>query len=195
MWNTTRGTKPRTSHHRSPGGERCRKSLVSCLKGWDTAIVNQTNIGTVKASAGEICERRGKAHNYGSSQVVGTLICKFPHHIVFKIIFLNNTCWAGNTFSFYWSVLDVFICCSLSIDTTTVVFFVCFRFCLDPSPPPLISFFITGLTEQNNNQTTHFLGLSVAKWKPQRKSKGEITNTVTFSRDTFIVFLSVFPCT
>ena len=36
------GTKPRTSHHRSPEEER-RPSL----KGWERAIVNEMNVGTV----------------------------------------------------------------------------------------------------------------------------------------------------
>ena len=43
------GSKPRTSHHRSPGGERRRKkgsARRSSLKGRERVFVNQTNIGT-----------------------------------------------------------------------------------------------------------------------------------------------------
>ena len=44
------GTKPRSSHHQSLGGERQgkRKSVRQfTLKGWERGIVNQMNIGTV----------------------------------------------------------------------------------------------------------------------------------------------------
>ena len=51
------GTKPGTSHHRSPGGERRGRRLPrrSSLKGREKAIVNQTNIETVsKATSGKL---------------------------------------------------------------------------------------------------------------------------------------------
>ena len=61
------GTKPRTSHLRSPGGERRGKlrgiARESSLKGRERAVVSQTNTGTVsKANARETSERRGGAH-------------------------------------------------------------------------------------------------------------------------------------
>ena len=60
-------TKPRTSHHRSPGGERRGKRKRALddlpLKGRETAIVKQTNIGTVsKAKQGKLLRERGGAH-------------------------------------------------------------------------------------------------------------------------------------
>ena len=60
------GTKPpRTSHHRSPGGERRRQrgsAQRSSLRGGERAIVNETNIGTVsRGNIGETPERRGGA--------------------------------------------------------------------------------------------------------------------------------------
>ena len=58
------GTKPGTTHHRSPGGQRRgkRKRSRACLKGREKAIINQTNIGTAsKATLGKL-QRRGWAH-------------------------------------------------------------------------------------------------------------------------------------
>ena len=51
------GTKPKTSHHRLPGGERRwkRKRRTIFLKGRERAIVKQTNIGTVsKTTLGKL---------------------------------------------------------------------------------------------------------------------------------------------
>ena len=52
-------TKPMTSHHWLPGEERCGKRSARWsslkLKGWERAIVNQMNIGTVsKAMLGKL---------------------------------------------------------------------------------------------------------------------------------------------
>ena len=50
------GTKPRTLHHRSPGGDRRGRGSArrSFLKGRERAIVSQTNFGTVsKATLGK----------------------------------------------------------------------------------------------------------------------------------------------
>ena len=64
-----RGTKPpRTSHHRTPGGERGGVERDSAERSFlrgrrERVIVNQTNIGTVsKATFREIPERRGGGH-------------------------------------------------------------------------------------------------------------------------------------
>ena len=56
------GTKPRTSHHRSPGGERRKeKRARRCsLKRRERAIVSQTNTGTVsKATLGKLLRQVG----------------------------------------------------------------------------------------------------------------------------------------
>ena len=56
---STTGAKPRTSHHRPPGGERRGKTIFPER----TRQGNQTNIGTVpKATLAETSERRGGAH-------------------------------------------------------------------------------------------------------------------------------------
>ena len=59
------GTKPRTSHHQSPGGERHGKRLkdeMIFLKGRERAILNQTNNGTVsKVTLGKRLEKWGGA--------------------------------------------------------------------------------------------------------------------------------------
>ena len=54
------GAEPRTSHHRSPGGERHGQSS---LKGRGRAIVKQTSIGTIsKATLGKLLRHGGGAH-------------------------------------------------------------------------------------------------------------------------------------
>jgi hypothetical protein len=56
------GTKPRTSHQGSPGGERRRKrkrSTIFLERTRERAIVNQTNIGTVsRATLGKFLRDR-----------------------------------------------------------------------------------------------------------------------------------------
>ena len=63
------GTKPRTSHHRSPGGERRKKR-----KRWtiflERDIVNQTNTETVsKVTLGKTSQKRGGAHMSFSKRI------------------------------------------------------------------------------------------------------------------------------
>ena len=69
------GTKPRTSHHRSPGGKRCRKrkcQMIFLERMREKAIVNQMNIGTVsKAPLGRLL-REGVEH----------IIMGFSEHIL-----------------------------------------------------------------------------------------------------------------
>ena len=70
------GTKPRTSHHQSPGAERHgkRKHWTIFLKGREMVIRNQMNIGTIsKAMLGKLL-RDGVEHYLGFSECMDTIL-------------------------------------------------------------------------------------------------------------------------
>ena len=71
------GRKPRTSHHRSPGGEVHKKEAFGELpgKGWrDGAIANLTNIGTFPKETPRTTLRDGGGVHMGFPEHVNTIL-------------------------------------------------------------------------------------------------------------------------